>query len=143
MLERIEIADLRLWLWLCCTLQILVHFYGLRICSFTFVHLDQRRVNVDAYKGVRLKVSARGVLFFPLSSSVLRCKHLSRSKVCKHFPTALGFNMCVFIMALRNPANFRTITNCYSTQADGITKTDYYYVKKKKPAVTASIHNGL
>lgn len=48
-------------------------------------------------------------------------------------------------MALRNPENFRTITNCYSTQADGITKTGYYHVKKKKKktAVTASIHNGL
>lgn len=34
-------------------------------------------------------------------------------------------------MALRNPENFRTITNCYSTQADGITKTGYYHVKKK------------
>lgn len=47
MLERIEIADLRLWLWLCCTLQILVNFYGLSICNFTVVHLDQRRTNVE------------------------------------------------------------------------------------------------
>lgn len=59
-----------------------------------FVCLGQRPTN-KAYKGVRLKVSTRGAFFFQFflikKAFFLCCKHLSWSKVCKHFAPALGF----------------------------------------------------